>query len=155
MKRGSNNERGASLIELMVALGVFAVGALGLLRLTYGSIEGTGTASKLTHATALAQSKLDALMMLPFDATSLLAGSYTETKNLGPGGTAYTTLGAATGDYGADDGWFERSWTIVDQDLNTAYVGNDFKVVTVTVRWYDAVAKRRREVALVGGRSLQ
>ncbi len=145
----AKGERGFSLIELMVASALFLVGALGLLRLMYSSSEGVTVAQKLTQATQLARTKLDELVMRPYDDAALSTGSVHQdgAKNLGPAGTAYTPTGGATGDFGAKDGWFARSWEVTEPVAG-------LKVITVTVEWWDAPMSTTREVELVGGKSL-
>ncbi|MBI3180278.1 MAG: prepilin-type N-terminal cleavage/methylation domain-containing protein [Deltaproteobacteria bacterium] len=144
----SKNERGFSLIELMVASMLFLVGALGLLRLMYSSSEGVTVAQKLTQATQLARTKLDELVMLPYDDAALAIGAVHEdgVKNLGPAGTSYTPSGGATGDFGGKDGWFARSWEVTEPVAG-------LKVITITVKWWDGPMRTFRQVHLVGGMS--
>jgi type II secretory pathway pseudopilin PulG len=145
-----HGQAGHTLIEVMVAAGIFVVGALGLLRLVITSGEGLQVSSRLTQASSLARSKLEDLRNVEYDL--LVDGTHQEgggANNIGPAGTPYTSDGSSTGSFGATDGWFERSWTIVT-DPALAY-----KTITVTVRWYDHPAKRWRSVSLVGGKSQQ
>lgn len=144
--RRRRGQAGHTLIEVMVASGVFLVGALGLLRLVISSGEGLQVSSRLTQASSLARTKLDELGNLDYEL--LVDGDYTEgANNIGPAGTPYTSEGGATGAYGSTDGWFERSWNIAT-DPGLAY-----KTITVQVRWYDHPAKRWRSVSLIGGKS--
>jgi hypothetical protein len=63
--------------------------------------------------------------------------------------------GSTAGAYGASDGAFARSWVVTDQDLNTTMPGDDYKLVAVTVSWYDGKAARSRTVVVTGGKSSQ
>jgi type II secretory pathway pseudopilin PulG len=139
-------EAGFSLIELMLAMFVFEVGALGLLALIYSSMEGVSSSRDLTHATNLARSKLDELVRLPYDDSALSAGTHDDgTLNLDATGAPVTGS-----DIGDDDGYYERKWTVA-----TPVSGVGLKSITVRVRWWDKVKKRWRQVELAGGRSQQ
>jgi len=156
-KRARGGERGTTLIEVMIALGVLSVGALALVRLTVASAEGAGVSSRLTYATILARSKLDELVRLnPTDA-ALTDGTHDEPggQNLGPTGRPYKPSGAPTGAFDSDDGWYARSWTVTDQTIDATSVAPDYKRIVVEVSWYDGSVKRRRQVTVVGGVSLQ
>ena len=146
--------RGFSLIEAMVASFVFTVGALGLLRLMYGSAQGITVAGKVTQATALAKSQLDVLTHLPYTNTSLAVGTYKDgSNNLGPAGFAFDANGNATGAWGCSaatfDGWFARSWTVTEP------VADSLKIINVSVCWWDPSSKTARNVSVAGGKSIQ
>lgn len=144
-----HRQRGSSLVEMMIAAMVFTVGALGLLRLIYSSAEGLGTASKVTYATTLCTSKLDQLMAEPFDSALLNTGAHEDgPKNLGPYGTPFDPHSNDTGDFGAADGWFVRSWTVVEQSAA-------FKTINVEVAWTEPNSSTARTVNIVGARSRQ
>ena len=149
-------ERGFTLIEVMLALFILTIGALTLIRLTVAGRQGIAASSKITQATVLAREKLDELERLsPTDAL-LSAGTHDDgAKNLGPTGSPYTPDGTPTGDFGANDGWFARSWTVTERDVDPTAPGNDFKEIEVQVSWYDGSVKRRRSVSVVGGVGLQ
>jgi Tfp pilus assembly protein PilV len=140
---------------MMVALAIFSVGALGLVRLLYSSFEGNASAKHFTQATALAQAKLDALMMQRYSSSALTVGVHNETTNIGGLGTPYNVTGGAAGAFNADDGTFARAWTVTESDVNTTNPGNDLKTITVQVRWYDAALRGARRVVVVGGKSFQ
>jgi type II secretory pathway pseudopilin PulG len=143
-------QRGHTIIEVMAAMAMMTIGLLGTLPLFWHSAEGAVTASKLTQAVTVAQSKLDELLVAPYGSVQLAAGTYNDQMNLGPGGTAYKPGGAATGAYNSQDGWFARQWTIAE----VVQAGlNSYKTITVTVRWYDAPIKRMRTVAVFGSRA--
>ena len=141
-------ERGHTIIEVMIATAVFTIGVLGMVPLFYRNTEGVVSASKLTQATGLATSQLNILQQVAFTDAALTAGTHTETANLLADGTA------ATSSYGTADGSYYRSWTVVDKEYNSDIPGNDYKVITLTVSWYDGTAKRVRSVNLVGGRGV-
>ncbi len=142
------SQRGFTLLEVMVAAALLAVGILGLLPLFYRATAGTAGATRMTEATNLAEAKLWELTRLPFDASALAAGSFNEATNLD-----FTGSGGAGVAFGAKDGSFARSWTIEEKTVDPGSAVVDFKQITVQVTWYDGVLKRTRHVMLVGGRA--
>nr|HDO80263.1 prepilin-type N-terminal cleavage/methylation domain-containing protein [Candidatus Bathyarchaeota archaeon] len=62
----SPNNRGFSLLEVMIAFVILAIGLLGLAALQVTAIRGNAFSSGMTFATMLAQQKLEELKGLPF-----------------------------------------------------------------------------------------
>ncbi|MDA3789560.1 MAG: prepilin-type N-terminal cleavage/methylation domain-containing protein [Desulfobacula sp.] len=73
------SEQGFTLLEVMVALGIFAVGILGVASLHMSSISGNDFAMEHTEALSQAKSRIDRLMTLPFvnvvDASEIINGN--------------------------------------------------------------------------------
>lgn len=67
IKNISNNDRGFTLIEVMIALVVFAIGLLAVASMQISSIGGNSTAREVTDASALAASQVEILMGLPYN----------------------------------------------------------------------------------------
>jgi len=138
-------QAGFTLVEGMVALMVFTIGALGLLTMIYTSHQGVTTAENLTHATALSRSKLDELLRLPYDNAALDVGNHEEgVYNVDQTGAAVTTS-----NFGDDDGLYARSWDVQRPDSS-----EDFKTIAVRVRWWDKNYDLERSVVLRGGKGL-
>ena len=146
-----SRERGNTLVESAIASAVFMIGVLGLLPLFYTSTEGVAVASRLTQATALATSRLEQLVKLPYDAADLAVGDdrHDGANNLNADGTQ-----APSSTFGAHDGLFYRTISVRETDENAGIAGNDYKIVTVTVTWYDATAKRERSVSVMSGKAM-
>lgn len=105
------NNKGFSLIEVLVGLVILAIGLLAIAGMQITSIRGNYFSSSLTQATILAQDRMEKLKNLPYP--SLSSGSDTETVS----GTIFT-----------------MQWTVVpDSPADT------WKTVTVTVKWTDRV----------------
>jgi prepilin-type N-terminal cleavage/methylation domain-containing protein len=61
------NQKGFSLLELMVALGILSGGILGLLSLSVTTLKANYLSQSSTAALQLAQEKMESLKALPFD----------------------------------------------------------------------------------------
>ncbi len=71
------NNKGFTLLEVMVSLVIIAVGLLGLSSLTVSMIQGNVFSDKLTTATILAQDKLEELENLAFTDAQLTGDAWT------------------------------------------------------------------------------
>ena len=66
-----NNQEGFTLIEVLIAMAIFAVGILALAGLQVTYIGGNASAQMQTEATALGAQVIEHLKSLPFDAAEL------------------------------------------------------------------------------------
>ena len=74
-------EGGFSLIEVVIALAVFAIGVLGLAVMVPMGSNRIGLAGRQTHASTLASEHAEALLITPYGDTDLTAGIHTDTSN--------------------------------------------------------------------------
>ena len=104
------NKKGFTLIEILVALAVFALGLVVLMRLQTVSIKGSGFNKEATNATILAQKYVEQIK-----------------------GTAYTSI--ATNTTGVQDQitgiTYTTTWSV--SEFGTA--PSRYKTLTVTVTW--------------------
>jgi len=107
-----SKKNGFSLIEVLIALVLFAVGVLGIGAMQIGSIKGNSFSQEVTQATVLSQEKLEELTRMDFDDSSLSNGDHGE--------------GLLNGSR------FSRSYHV--EDTSTS-----LKAVTVTVRWTEDI----------------
>lgn len=75
------NEQGASLIEIIVALVIFALGVSMAMRTLPDSNSVTNKSRNMTKATNLAQQKLEELLALSYDHGDLNAGTHNDASN--------------------------------------------------------------------------
>lgn len=106
---------GFTLLEVLVALLIFAFGLLAVAALVLTSIQSIGQARHMTDATNLAQQRMEALTNTPY--ASVVTGAHANNP--------ITVTGAAGGIY-------TSTWTVTD---NTPATG--MKRVTVTTSWTD------------------
>jgi type IV pilus assembly protein PilV len=66
-----NNEKGLSLIEVLMTIVILSVGLLGVANMQVVAIKVNDNSNQLTQATTIAQDKVEELMALPFDDVAL------------------------------------------------------------------------------------
>jgi type II secretion system protein I len=62
------NKRGFTLIEILIALIIFTIGALALAKMQIASTKGSSFGKEAILATTLAQKKMEELKTMPFNA---------------------------------------------------------------------------------------
>jgi type IV pilus assembly protein PilV len=107
------NQRGFTLIEVLIALGIFAIGFLAVAAMQVSANLGTRNACEASEATALATNQMEELMQLPFDDGD---------------------LNPATNPHQVSRGKYTIEWSVTDSDLN-ADGSNDAKTVQLSVSW--------------------
>ena len=110
-------DRGYTLIEIMIAISIFAIGFLAIAYLQITASKNSRTGSEITEAATIATERIEMLMVLPFDDPLL-----DPTANPHP---------PAPDD---SQGKYSIQWIVADADLN-ANGTNDSKVVNMTVSW--------------------
>lgn len=131
-RRGNGHpaEAGFSLIEVLVALTILAIGLLGLALLQTTAIKGNAIASKSTIATQVAQDKLEWFRNQAWTGITSSNGG-TITDNV----AAATVYGTLPGNPGGDDvlvggTTFYRVWAVTP-------VTGTLRTVTVWACWKD------------------
>lgn len=110
-----SNQKGFSLLELLIALTILTIGLLGLAGLHIAAIQGNVSGFKITTATAVAQERIEVLKALDGSAAELTAGAHDDDGNQVVQGITYN-----------------RSYTIQD---NTPV--SDTSTLTLTVTWVE------------------
>lgn len=67
----NGNQKGFSLIEILIAMAVFAFGILAVAAMQIKAIQGNSFAEGMTEATNVAQNKMEELIALPYDDVQL------------------------------------------------------------------------------------
>jgi prepilin-type N-terminal cleavage/methylation domain-containing protein len=136
MKRA--DEAGFSLIEVMVAIAVLAIGILAIAAMQIKAVQGNALASDQARAVALAEERLESLMLIPFNTPGgALNPLLLDTNGDGAAGLDNDVLYPGPADHadinnpitGADHrGEFNVFW-------NTEVPGNNTVNIRVIVTW--------------------
>jgi len=117
-----NKNNGFSLIELLIAMSVMALGMLAAASMQYSAVRNNTTGNTSTQATMLAKATLEMLKNQDIDSTALAVGDYVD-----------PTLVDANGNPG---GIYNRNWRV---DL----LGTSSRRIRVTVEWTKFGSTRR------------
>ena len=108
-----SNERGFTLLEILVAVTLMSVALLGMAGLTAALVKGNDFSSRVTMASTLAQDKMEDMTKLGYANTDVADTTFTEDYNTIPNFPFYKRV------------------TLTDVDNPAA----GMKTVTVTVFW--------------------
>lgn len=108
------NEKGFSLIELMIAMSIMALGMLAAASMQYSAVRNNTTGNTSTQATMLAKSQLEMLKNQNIDSAILAVGDYFDASPIDANGNP--------------GGIYSRSWKIDP-------LGASARRVRVTVQW--------------------
>ena len=72
------NDKGYTLIEILIAIAILAVGMLAIATMQISSIRVNDTARKMTRRATMAQDRLEYLMSLGYTNAVLTSGSHTD-----------------------------------------------------------------------------
>ena len=107
-----SKKNGFSLLEILIALVLFAVGMLAIGGMQIGSIKGNSFSQEVTQATVLSQDRLEELRKMDFDDSNLSIGHHDEGVLNGSGFSRY---------------------------YDVEIISTTLKAVTVTVRWTEDI----------------
>lgn len=109
-----NKVNGFSLIELLIAMSVMALGMLAAASMQYSAVRNNTTGNTSTQATMLAKATLEMLKNQDIDSTALAVGDYVDPTRID-----------ASGNPG---GIYNRNWRI-------GLLGTSARRISVTVEW--------------------
>lgn len=108
MKKLLKQQDGFSLIELLVAITIFAVGLLAVAGMQTTSVIGNFTSRAVTEGTEFGLGKVEELLSLPYDHTDLANGAHAAVV----------------------DGIYSYTWTVTENDRLS-----NTKTILVNVTW--------------------
>ena len=126
--KNKDYQEGFTLIEVCIAMAIFAVGILALAGLQVTYIGGNASAQMQTEATALGAQVIEHLKSLPFDAAELDSAANPHQPPAGGSGP------------------YDVRWTVAD---NTPV--NNAKTIAVTVTPINRVNGRRVNISTIIG----
>ena len=131
------SEAGMTLVEVMVAMAIFAIGVLAVGAMHVSSMRSTGTTLESTQASALAVDRMEKLMQMDYvsDNPALTAPDLTDTDNDGVGGLDDT---GAAADRSLASGQYTLFWNLANNEPLDGTV-----MVRIIVVWTDRGVQRR------------
>jgi len=109
-----HNNKGFTMIELFIAIVLFAIGIVGAARLQMAAVANNAFSLQVSEALNVAQDTIEDFKILPLNSTTFGVGTHTGTSVTSPEGRI-----------------FSRSWTV------SSISGADARDVVVTVRWQE------------------
>ncbi len=117
----TGNEKGFTLIEVMVAITILAIGLLAVAATPVMVMSGNNRAQRITEASFGAMDRFEQLMMLDNSAADLTSGNHSATVT--QGGLTYTV-----------------KWVVTDLDSSR-------KQIDVTVQWSEGLLTKQYQYA--------
>ena len=129
-----NKQDGFSLLEVLIALVILAIGLLAVAQMQITAIKGNAFGSGMTSASSLAANTLERLMALPYDDVQLTTyGNWLPDNITGVEG-------------GVNNAGYVREYQV--EDNTPPRLGIQMKQITVRVVWTDSNG-RPRNVTMV------
>lgn len=104
-----NNNKGFTLIEVVIAMGIFAIGILALASLHLSAIRGDDTSREMSEASNVGMALLEDLMVSSYTGANLTPGTHTRVED------KYTI-----------------TWLVINNSPVT-----ETKTINATIRWND------------------
>jgi len=112
-EKNRNYDGGFTIIEVMIAISIFAIGFLAISSLQFSASRNNRTASDITQAASMAADRMERLMTLP---------------------SSHGDLDPVDNPHVDNQGKYDIQWVVTESDLNVDGV-NDAKTIRLTVTW--------------------
>ncbi len=154
MNRNLTDSGGFTLVEILVAMTIFAIGVLALTKLQIASMQGNSKANLITIGTAASQSMMEELLSRDYDVLVDTDGDGTGEDLVAPfgadddgGNFGFDDVdGAADGTQNSADGQFTFFWNVA---VNYPVEGT--KTVNVITRWRERTVTQQISYMFVKG----
>jgi type IV pilus assembly protein PilV len=138
MGKGSICKQGFTLIEVLIAMAIFAIGILAVGSMQISAINTNASARNSTTVVTMAKDRVEQLLALPYPKGSVIVADLTVGEHsVAAGSFTQATDGIDNNEDGQIDeagetGHIRIEWNVTESDLSGDGV-DDSKVITVTV----------------------
>ena len=147
--RKNSCNQGFTLIEILIAMAIFAIGILAVGSMQIAAINTNASARNSMTVVTMAKDRAEKLTALTYDHADLVGSA--------DPGTLHTPAAGADGIDNNEDGQIDEAgeaghisinWNVIESDLNADDV-DDSKMITVTVTRTVGTNQRRASLGLV------
>lgn len=147
----NQSQKGFTLLEVMIALAIFAIGILGVAQMQIQAVNANAYSRTATEATIFAQGQIEQLLVRPYDHADLTDtdsdGTNQDANNDGKddnGGNFGLGDTGVIADHTLTIGIYNLSWNIAVDEPET-----DFKRVRLIAQWQDTSKKKHIELEAI------
>jgi prepilin-type N-terminal cleavage/methylation domain-containing protein len=133
-----HNNRGFTLIELFIAIVLFAIGIVATAKLQMAATASNAFSFQVTDALNVAENEIERMRRLSFTASDF---NVTEGTTTHDGGTTVSDSGRE----------YNTTWTVAN--LSTSGVGANSRIVTVRVAWQEKDRPHATTLSFIKGRN--
>jgi len=135
-----DTERGFTLVEVLVAMLIFAFGILAVINMQYVASQTNTRSRHVTEGMLIAQNRVEQLMALPYDHTTLADDGGGDDLNAGVDSQAGKTVDEELLDAGHRESpaqpYYRVGWNVRDD-----WPYAETKTIRVIVKWVDLSTK--------------
>jgi len=114
------NEKGMTLLEVVIAIALLVTGMLAIAQMQIGAIQGNSAANRISQAITVASDRMEKLINMPMTSPDLTAGDHPEV------------------DKPVIVDGFNVGWKVTDDPIGGS------KAIRVTVQWKDHLGKTKQ-----------
>jgi len=133
------NNQGFTLVELFIAILLFAIGIVGVAKLQMAAVASNSFSMQVTEALNVAENQIEWMRNLPYASSTFGVDSTGVSTHVG---------GTTVSDTGRE---YDTSWTV--ENLTTSGVGSNSRIVTVRVAWQEKGQDHATTLSFIKGRN--
>jgi len=121
----NNNQKGFTLVELIVAIVIFAIGIIGVAALQTQAVRGNSFSMQMSQGNNIAENLIEGLMVLPYESTTFGDNPIPKGENVKRTGETVTSGGIT----------YRVTWTVEQANDPTIPGYDEMKLVAAEIWW--------------------